>query len=78
MRCGEKAELRDACVGLAVDRNYCSVSERDEGKKNGHDCRGRDMFSLRRGGRSYPTKIQHEQKKKEMMLLTEEDNFNRA
>lgn len=29
------------------------------------------------GGRSYPTKIQHEQKK-EMMLLTEEDNFNRA
>lgn len=50
MRCGEKAELRDACVGLAVDRNYCSVSERDEGKKNGHDCRGRDMFSLRRGG----------------------------
>lgn len=77
MRCGEKAELRDACVGLEVDRNYCSVSERDEGKKNGHDCRGRDMFSLRRGGRSYPTKIQHEQKK-EMMLLTEEDNFNRA
>lgn len=50
MRCGEKAELRDACVGLAVDRNYCSVSERDEGKKNGHDCRGRDMFSLRGGG----------------------------
>lgn len=52
MRCGEKAELRDACVGvgLAVDRNYCSVSERDEEKKNEHDCRGRDMFSLRGGG----------------------------
>lgn len=78
MRCGEKAELRDACVGvgLAVDRNYCSVSERDEEKKNEHDCRGRDMFSLRGGG-SYPTKIQHQQKK-EMTLLTEEDNFNRA
>lgn len=54
MRCGEKAELRDACVGLAVDRNYCSVSERDEGKKNGHDCRGRDVFSLRRGGGELP------------------------
>lgn len=54
MQCGEKAELRDACVGLAVDRNYCSVSERDEGKKNGHDCRGRDMFSLRRGGAELP------------------------
>lgn len=29
------------------------------------------------GGGSYPTKIQHQQKK-EMTLLTEEDNFNRA
>lgn len=77
MRCGEKAELRDACVGLAVDRNYCSVSERDEGKKNGHDCRGRDVFSLRRGGGVTQLKY-NMNKKTEMMLLTEEDNFNRA
>lgn len=69
MRCGEKAELRDACVGvgLAVDRNYCSVSEREmKERKMGMTAEEETCF-LYVGGGSYPTKIQHQQKKDDVV-----------
>lgn len=77
MRCGEKAELRDACVGLEVDRNYCSVSDREMKEiKMGMTAEEETCFLYVGVG---VTQLKYNiNKKKKMMLLTEEDNFNRA